>query len=161
MVAAKAESDEFNLTHYYVFEDGKSAIYMGTYTVDQPSVGELRYIARLVNLPQAYKEGKVSDTAGGETVEGSDVFLVNGETRSKVCKFDGDVLHELFLSGPISFIPLSALSTMMGTVPIRRTALFMRAFCLILGRVKSLLGDRSSGILISIMGVTTTQSPST
>lgn len=87
MVSAKVESDDFNLTHYYVFEDGKSAIYMGTYTVDQPSVGELRYIARLVNLPQAYKEGEVSDTANGETVEGSDVFLVDGETRSKVHRF--------------------------------------------------------------------------
>ncbi|KAH8428609.1 uncharacterized protein LDX57_006305 [Aspergillus melleus] len=83
VVSAKADSDDFNLTHYYVFEDGKSVIYMGTYTVDQPSVGELRYIARLVNIPKAYKEGEVSDTTGGDTVEGSDVFLVDGETRSK------------------------------------------------------------------------------
>jgi rhamnogalacturonan endolyase len=59
---------------------------MGTNALSEPSVGELRYIARLVDLPEAYKEGDVSDITGGEVIEGSDIFLVNGETRSKVCK---------------------------------------------------------------------------
>ncbi|CAG8275876.1 unnamed protein product [Penicillium nalgiovense] len=83
VVSATIDDDEFNLTHYYVFQDGLSAIYMGTNSLSQPSVGELRYIARLTNLPEAYKEGDVSDITGGEVIEGEDVFLVDGETRSK------------------------------------------------------------------------------
>ncbi|KAL3456774.1 Rhamnogalacturonase B, N-terminal-domain-containing protein [Aspergillus heterothallicus] len=83
VVAATIDSDSFDLTHYYVFENGRSAIYMGTNALSEPSVGELRYIARLVDLPEAYKEGDVSDTTGGEAIEGSDVYLVDGETRSK------------------------------------------------------------------------------
>ncbi|CBF75026.1 hypothetical protein AN3950.2 [Aspergillus nidulans FGSC A4] len=61
----------------------RCAIYMGTNSLSQPAVGELRYIARLVNLPEAYKEGEVSDIRNGEAIEGSDVYLVDGETRSK------------------------------------------------------------------------------
>ncbi|KAL4922810.1 galactose mutarotase-like domain-containing protein [Aspergillus aurantiobrunneus] len=83
VVSATVDDEDFNLTHYYVFQDGLSAIYMGTNSLSQPAVGELRYIARLVNLPEAYKEGNVSDTTDGEVVEGEDVYLVNGETRSK------------------------------------------------------------------------------
>ncbi|OJJ04187.1 hypothetical protein ASPVEDRAFT_172117 [Aspergillus versicolor CBS 583.65] len=84
IVSATAKSDDFDLTHYYVFQNGLSAIYMGTNTNSQPAVGELRYIARLVGLPEAYKEGEVSDiTGGGDAIEGSDVFVVDGQTRSK------------------------------------------------------------------------------
>ncbi|KAL4997967.1 galactose mutarotase-like domain-containing protein [Aspergillus recurvatus] len=83
IVSATIDDDDFNLTHYYIFQDGRSAIYMGTNSLSQPAVGELRYIARLVNLPEAYKEGEVSDVRDGEAIEGSDVFLVDGETRSK------------------------------------------------------------------------------
>ncbi|KAL4911102.1 hypothetical protein BDW74DRAFT_172552 [Aspergillus multicolor] len=83
VVSATINDDEFDLTHYYVFQDGRSAIYMGTNALSEPAVGELRYIARLVNLPEAYKEGDVSDVQDGEIIEGSDVFLVDGETRSK------------------------------------------------------------------------------
>lgn len=67
-----------------VFADKSSSIYMGTYTVSEPAIGELRYIFRLKGLTEAYPNGNVSYTAGGSTVEGSDVFLVGGETRSKV-----------------------------------------------------------------------------
>ncbi|KAF7187601.1 putative rhamnogalacturonate lyase A [Pseudocercospora fuligena] len=52
----------------------------------EPEVGELRYIARLSSsvLPSEYPFGDVSTTAGStETIEGSDVFVVDGETRSK------------------------------------------------------------------------------
>lgn len=85
IVSATAKSDDFDLTHYYVFQNGLSAIYMGTNSNSQPAVGELRYIARLVGLPEAYKEGEVSDiTGGGDAIEGSDVFVVDGQTRSKV-----------------------------------------------------------------------------
>ncbi|KAH8806040.1 Rhamnogalacturonase B, N-terminal-domain-containing protein [Xylogone sp. PMI_703] len=83
IVKVVADNSDFDLTHYYIFDDGSSSIYMGTYTVSEPSVGELRFIARLTGLPQAYKEGDVSNTAGGTSIEGSDVFLVNGQTRSK------------------------------------------------------------------------------
>src|SRR5699024_2006924 len=70
----------------------------------EPSVGELRWIARLNPdlLPNEEPFGNASTTSGGEAIEGSDVvrvyftekalgynkltrsqFLVNGETRSK------------------------------------------------------------------------------
>ncbi|KAL4736124.1 galactose mutarotase-like domain-containing protein [Aspergillus similis] len=111
IVSATIDDDEFNLTHYYVFQDGRSAIYMGTNSLSQPAVGELRYIARLVNLPEAYKEGEVSDIRDGEAIEGSDVFLVDGETRSKFyssqrfiddsvyCAYStGSSVHACFLS---------------------------------------------------------------
>jgi rhamnogalacturonan endolyase len=84
IVSATIDDDEFNLTHNYIFQNGLSAIYMGTNSLSQPAVGELRYIARLVDLPEAYKEGEVSDIRDGEAIEGSNVYLVDGETRSKV-----------------------------------------------------------------------------
>ncbi|KAL4929377.1 galactose mutarotase-like domain-containing protein [Aspergillus undulatus] len=111
VVSATIDDEDFNLTHYYVFQDGLSAIYMGTNALSQPSVGELRYIARLVNLPEAYKEGDVSDIINGEVIEGEDVYLVDGETRSKFyssqrfiddsvyCAYSSDSsVHACFLS---------------------------------------------------------------
>ncbi|KAI0517919.1 polysaccharide lyase family 4 protein [Xylaria bambusicola] len=74
------------LTHYLVAKSGDSTIYMATYITAEPSIGELRFIARLQSsrLPNEYPYGAVSTTAGSSsTVEGSDVFLVNGQTRSK------------------------------------------------------------------------------
>ncbi|KAH7063647.1 putative rhamnogalacturonate lyase A [Macrophomina phaseolina] len=74
------------LIHYYVVKSGESNVYMATYTSAEPSVGELRYIARLDPslLPYEYPFGDVSTTADStSTVEGSDVFIVDGETRSK------------------------------------------------------------------------------
>ncbi|KXT08156.1 hypothetical protein AC579_252 [Pseudocercospora musae] len=74
------------LTHYIVAVSGDSNLYMVTYITAEPEVGELRYIARLNSsvLPSEYPFGDVSTTAGStETIEGSDVFLVDGETRSK------------------------------------------------------------------------------
>lgn len=80
-----ADSDDFDLTHYMVFADASSTIYMGTYTASEPAIGELRYIFRLTGLTEAYPNGNVSYTAGSSSaVEGSDVFLVGDETRSKV-----------------------------------------------------------------------------
>lgn len=81
------DSDEFDLTHYMVFEDEANRIYMGTNTVSEPTVGELRFIFRLVGLGENYKEGDVSDTTGGTAIEASDVYLVGSETRSKVRNF--------------------------------------------------------------------------
>ncbi|KAI1076868.1 polysaccharide lyase family 4 protein [Whalleya microplaca] len=74
------------LTHYMVVKEGEANIYLATYIKEEPSVGELRFIARLksAELPDEYPYGTVSTTAGSSsTVEGSDVFVVNGQTRSK------------------------------------------------------------------------------
>jgi rhamnogalacturonan endolyase len=70
------------LTHYYVARGGTSAIFMATYVTAEPSVGELRYIARLdkSRVPDGNPNAEI---AGGVAIEGSDVFLVNGVTRSK------------------------------------------------------------------------------
>lgn len=86
------------LTHYYVIKSGDSNVYMATYTTAEPSVGELRYIARLdaTLLPSEYPFGDVSTTADGEAIEGSDVYLVDGETRSKFYsseRFIDDQVH--------------------------------------------------------------------
>ncbi|KAH8898863.1 family 4 polysaccharide lyase [Thozetella sp. PMI_491] len=73
----------FDLTHYMVFGNAENNIYMGTYTNAEPNVGELRYIFRLTNLNEAYPFGNVSNTAGGTELEATDVYSVNGVTRSK------------------------------------------------------------------------------
>ncbi len=69
-----------------VVKEGDSTIYLGTYITSEPSVGELRFIARLKSsvLPNEYPYGAVSTTSGSSSaVEGSDVYIVSGETRSK------------------------------------------------------------------------------
>lgn len=55
---------------------------MATYITAEPTVGELRFIARLKKsaLP---KGATAAEVDGGTVVEGSDVFLVSGQTRSK------------------------------------------------------------------------------
>ena len=70
------------LTHYYVARNGFNIIYMATYISAEPSVGELRYIARLQKskLPNGPTPSAI---AGGTAIESDDVFLVNGQTRSK------------------------------------------------------------------------------
>ncbi|CAN8105977.1 unnamed protein product [Discula destructiva] len=86
IVKCVADTSEFDLTHYMVFKDGEANIYMGTYTVSEPTVGELRYIFRLTGLEDMYPAssyGSVANTAGGTAIEGSDVYLVSGQTRSK------------------------------------------------------------------------------
>lgn len=68
---------------------------MGTYITAEPSIGELRYIARLKKsvLTTGVTGANVD---GGTAIEGSDVFLVNGQTRSKFfssVKFIDDAVH--------------------------------------------------------------------
>ncbi|KAM5355965.1 hypothetical protein ACJ41O_002611 [Fusarium nematophilum] len=84
-VTCTAKSSDFDLTHYYVVQNGQSIVYMATDTNSEPTIGELRYIARLdrSQLPDEYPFGDASNTSGGSAIEGSDVFLVDGETRSK------------------------------------------------------------------------------
>ncbi|KAF8660756.1 hypothetical protein AX16_001550 [Volvariella volvacea WC 439] len=72
-----------SLIQYYVARYKDPAIHMATYITAEPSVGELRFIARLrrAALPNGYPQSNIQ---GGTAIEGSDVFLVNGQTR---CKF--------------------------------------------------------------------------
>ncbi|KAI0435001.1 polysaccharide lyase family 4 protein [Xylaria sp. FL1042] len=86
--ACTQSNSDFDLTHYMVFRDGSANIWMGTSINSEPSVGELRYIFRLTGLTAAYPEGDVSYTAGGTAIEGSDVFTVSGQTRSKFYSSD-------------------------------------------------------------------------
>ncbi|KAK4497517.1 hypothetical protein PRZ48_011968 [Zasmidium cellare] len=82
----KVTCETSTLTHYIVVKSGEADLYMATYTSAEPEIGELRYIARLDSsiLPSSYPFGDVSTTEGStETIEGSDVFVVDGETRSK------------------------------------------------------------------------------
>ncbi|CAE6499858.1 unnamed protein product [Rhizoctonia solani] len=70
------------LTQYYVAVKGQSAIYIGTYASAEPTIGELRFIARLNKsvLPKGFT---ASEIAGGTAIESTDVFTVGGQTRSK------------------------------------------------------------------------------
>lgn len=94
------------LTHYLVAKSGDSNIYMATYTTAEPDIGELRFIARLVGtaLPLEYPFADVSKTVGStSTVEGSDVFVVDGQTRSKFYsseRFIDDTQVSFLLSVP-------------------------------------------------------------
>ncbi|OGE55058.1 hypothetical protein PENARI_c005G07599 [Penicillium arizonense] len=86
------------LIHYYVVHSGDPIIHMATYTTAEPAIGELRYIARLNAdlLPNEEPFGVVSNIAGGTVVEGSDVYLVDGQTRSKFYsseRFIDDKIH--------------------------------------------------------------------
>lgn len=83
------------LIQYYVARYNDPAIHMATYTTAEPSVGELRFIARLsqTTIPNGYD---VSDIVGGTAIEGSDVYLVGSETRSKFYssrQFIDDQIH--------------------------------------------------------------------
>ncbi|KAL4799374.1 Rhamnogalacturonase B, N-terminal-domain-containing protein [Aspergillus venezuelensis] len=81
----KVTCDAGTLTQYFVVHNGDSIIHMATYITAEPEIGEMRWIARLNNeyLPNEEPFGDVSTTGGGSVIEGSDVFLVDGETRSK------------------------------------------------------------------------------
>ncbi|OQE01648.1 hypothetical protein PENVUL_c042G10162 [Penicillium vulpinum] len=94
----KVTCETSTLTHYYVVHSGDSTIHMATYTTAEPTVGELRYIARLNAdlLPNEEPFGDVSTIADGTVIEGEDVFLVDGETRSKFYsseRFIDDKIH--------------------------------------------------------------------
>ncbi|CUA74240.1 putative rhamnogalacturonate lyase A [Rhizoctonia solani] len=70
------------LTQYYVAVKGQSTIYIGTYITAEPTIGELRFIARL-NKSVLSQGPQRSEVAGGSIIEGKDVMTVNGQTRSK------------------------------------------------------------------------------
>jgi rhamnogalacturonan endolyase len=67
--------------HYFVVQSGVNNIYMATF-VNAAGAGELRWIQSL-NRTVLSNIAVPSDINGGTAVESSDVFLVNGQTRSK------------------------------------------------------------------------------
>ncbi|KAF8748582.1 Rhamnogalacturonan lyase B, N-terminal [Rhizoctonia solani] len=88
------------LTQYYVAVSGQSALYIGTHITAEPSVGELRFIARLDG--DKLTGSTASDARGGTAIEGSDVFIVSGQTRSKFyssVRFIEDQVHGVTGSG--------------------------------------------------------------
>ncbi|KEQ70618.1 rhamnogalacturonase [Aureobasidium namibiae CBS 147.97] len=102
---AKITCKTATLTHYIVVKSGDSSVHMATHTTAEPTIGELRFVARLNSeaLPLEYPFGAASTIAGStSTVEGSDVYLVNGETRSKFYssqRFIDDKVHCVYRDG--------------------------------------------------------------
>ncbi|TFK40637.1 Rhamnogalacturonase B, N-terminal-domain-containing protein [Crucibulum laeve] len=99
-------------THYYIVRSGVNTLYIGTYASAEPDVGELRFIARLLKsaLPNGIPAAEMN---GGSTVEGSDVFLVNGQTRSKFyssVRFIQDQVHGVTGSGVGAYIIIPSVS---------------------------------------------------
>ncbi|TFK27989.1 hypothetical protein FA15DRAFT_701371 [Coprinopsis marcescibilis] len=95
------------VTHYYVVRSGINTLYIGTYISAQPSVGELRFLARLNwnSLPNGHPNAAIRGSSS--TIEGSDVFLVNGQTRSKFFSsipFIRDQVHGVTGSGVGAYI---------------------------------------------------------
>lgn len=67
--------------HYFVVQSGVNNVYMATY-VDSAAAGELRWIQSLNRsvLPNIYTP---SDIQNGTAIESTDIYTVNGQTRSK------------------------------------------------------------------------------
>lgn len=87
------------LTQYLVAHNGDSNIYMATYTTAEPSVGELRFIARLNSalLTTSAYPASYSGLGTAGAVEGSDVYYdSSGYTYSKFyssVRFIDDQVH--------------------------------------------------------------------
>ncbi|KAG7088231.1 hypothetical protein E1B28_012248 [Marasmius oreades] len=94
------------ITHYYIVRSGTNTLNIGTFASAEPSVGELRFIARLSK--SALPNGPVqSEMQGGTAIEGSDVFNVNGQTRSKFyssVRFLQDQVHGVTGSGVGAYV---------------------------------------------------------
>ncbi|QRW25723.1 rhamnogalacturonate lyase [Rhizoctonia solani] len=89
------------LTQYYIARSGQSALYIGTYTT------------------LSLRSPTPSNPRGGTAIEGSDVFLVSGQTRSKFyssVKFIDDQVHGISGSGVGAYmvIPGNAYETSSG-----------------------------------------------
>ncbi|KAF4577083.1 polysaccharide lyase 4 family protein [Pleurotus pulmonarius] len=100
------------ITHYYIVRSGTNTIYIGTFASQEPDVGELRFIARLSKsaLPNGIPESEMN---GGAVVEGSDVFSINGQTRSKFYSsipFIRDQVHGVTGSGVGVFMIIPSVS---------------------------------------------------
>ncbi|KAG6878493.1 hypothetical protein C0993_005422 [Termitomyces sp. T159_Od127] len=100
------------IAHYYIVRSGINTLYIGTFASAEPSVGELRFIARLnkATLPNGNPNAEIN---GGTAIEGSDVFLVNGVTRSKFYSsipFIRDQVHGVTGSGVAAYIIVPSVS---------------------------------------------------
>ncbi|KAJ6619527.1 Rhamnogalacturonase B, N-terminal-domain-containing protein [Mycena sp. CBHHK59/15] len=100
------------ITQYYMVLSGINTIYVGTFASAEPSVGELRFIARLskATLPNGIVAAEIN---GATAIEGSDVFLLNGQTRSKFYSsipFVRDQVHGVTGSGVGAFIIVPSVS---------------------------------------------------
>ncbi|KAF9013429.1 polysaccharide lyase family 4 protein [Cyathus striatus] len=100
------------IAHYYIVRSGINTLYIGTYASAEPDVGELRFIARLSKsaLPNGIPESEVN---GATAIEGSDVFLLNGQTRSKFyssVRFIQDQVHGVTGSGVGAYIIVPGVS---------------------------------------------------
>ncbi|KAJ7645492.1 polysaccharide lyase family 4 protein [Mycena polygramma] len=98
---AKITITTSTITHYYMVLSGVNTLYVGTFASAEPTVGELRFIARLskATVPNGIPQSEIN---GGTAIEGSDVFLVNGQTRSKFYSsipFIRDQVHGVTGSG--------------------------------------------------------------
>jgi rhamnogalacturonan endolyase len=70
------------VTHYLATRRNENTIYMATHITAEPTVGELRWITRLQS--GRFTSAPVnSDIRNGSAIESTDVFTVNGQTRSK------------------------------------------------------------------------------
>ncbi|KAJ2932634.1 hypothetical protein H1R20_g1986, partial [Candolleomyces eurysporus] len=101
------------ITQYYIVRSGINTIYIGTYASAEPSVGELRFLARLSKsaLPNGYVPAEIQGSSS--TVEGSDVFVKDGQTRSKFYSsvpFIRDQVHGVTGSGVGAFIIIPGVS---------------------------------------------------
>ncbi|KAJ7935501.1 polysaccharide lyase family 4 protein [Mycena leptocephala] len=103
---AKITISTSTITHYYMVQS------VGTFASAEPTVGELRLIARLskATLPN----GPVaSEMNGGTAIEGTDVYLLNGQTRSKFYSsipFIRDQVHGVTGSGVGVFMVVPSVS---------------------------------------------------
>jgi len=73
-----------NLTHYLMVRNGDPVIYMATYVINEPAVGELRWITRLQwnKIPNGPPQSNNNGNAGA--IESTDIFgYANGQTTSK------------------------------------------------------------------------------
>ncbi|RDB17961.1 putative rhamnogalacturonate lyase A [Hypsizygus marmoreus] len=100
------------ITHYYIVRSGINTLYIGTFASAEPSVGELRFLARLSKsaLPNGHPNAEIN---GAAAIEGSDVFLVNGQTRSKFyssVRFIEDQVHGVTGSGVGAYIIVPSVS---------------------------------------------------
>ncbi|BGP41593.1 hypothetical protein JCM10449v2_005584 [Rhodotorula kratochvilovae] len=110
LVTVKATSLGPTMRHYYIARKGYNHIYMATYSDGEPTIGELRYIFRLNRavLSSGYRASDVKDC--GSAIEGQDVFLCSGETRSKFYssrQFIDDYLHGVTGSGVGAWMVIS------------------------------------------------------
>ncbi|KAK6354617.1 hypothetical protein TWF696_003758 [Orbilia brochopaga] len=91
------------VTQYIVSKSGDNTLYLATYITGEVDPGELRWIARLKkSLLKTGVHNPAADIQGGSAIEGSDVYLVSGQTRSKFFssdRFIEDNVHGVTGSG--------------------------------------------------------------